>query len=46
MAAAVKVAKEKPGATLIVNISGRGDKDVTTAAKWFDILDQTSEKDG
>ena len=46
VAAAVKVAKEKPGATLIVNISGRGDKDVTTAAKWFDILDQTSEKDG
>lgn len=46
VAAAVKVAKEKPGSTLIVNISGRGDKDVTTAAKWFDILDQTSEKDG
>ena len=45
MAAAVKVAAEKPGATLIVNVSGRGDKDVTTAAKWFDMLGQTSKKD-
>ena len=45
VAAAVKVAAEKPGATLIVNVSGRGDKDVTTAAKWFDMLGQTSKKD-
>ncbi|MGJ4108276.1 tryptophan synthase subunit beta [Corynebacterium macclintockiae] len=46
VAAAIKVAAEKPGSTLIVNISGRGDKDVNTAAKWFDMLDQKSEKDG
>ena len=45
VAAAIKVAAEKPGSTLIVNISGRGDKDVNTAAKWFDMLDQKSEKD-
>jgi tryptophan synthase beta chain len=29
-----------PGAIILVNLSGRGDKDVATAAKWFDLLDQ------
>ena len=28
-----------PGAIIVVNLSGRGDKDVETAAKWFDLLD-------
>lgn len=28
------------GAVVVVNLSGRGDKDVETAAKWFDLLDQ------
>lgn len=37
VAAAVKVAKRQPGCTIIVNLSGRGDKDVDTAAKWFDV---------
>jgi tryptophan synthase beta chain len=27
------------GATILVNLSGRGDKDMETAAKYFDILD-------
>jgi tryptophan synthase beta chain len=27
------------GALLLVNMSGRGDKDVDTAAKWFNLLD-------
>ncbi|MBV9162681.1 MAG: tryptophan synthase subunit beta [Pseudonocardiales bacterium] len=27
-----------PGALLLVNLSGRGDKDVDTAVKWFDLL--------
>ena len=27
-----------PGATLLVNLSGRGDKDVDTAAKWFEVV--------
>lgn len=27
--------------TLLVNLSGRGDKDVATAATWFDLLDET-----
>lgn len=26
------------GATIVVNLSGRGDKDVETAAKWFGLL--------
>ncbi|WP_371174187.1 tryptophan synthase subunit beta [Buchananella felis] len=25
---------------ILVNLSGRGDKDVATAARWFDLLDQ------
>jgi len=28
-----------PGALLLVNLSGRGDKDVDTAVKWFDLLE-------
>ena len=28
-----------PGAIVLVNLSGRGDKDVATAAKWFGLLD-------
>jgi len=30
------------GATILVNLSGRGDKDVETAAKWFDLLGDES----
>jgi tryptophan synthase beta chain len=28
------------GAVIVVNLSGRGDKDVETAAKWFGLLDR------
>ncbi|BDB42891.1 MULTISPECIES: tryptophan synthase subunit beta [Mycobacterium] len=28
------------GAVIVVNLSGRGDKDVETAAKWFGLLDK------
>ena len=28
-----------PDAVLLVNLSGRGDKDVGTAIEWFDLLD-------
>jgi tryptophan synthase beta chain len=31
-----------PGALLLVNLSGRGDKDVDTAVKWFDLLEEHS----
>ena len=27
------------GAIIVVNLSGRGDKDVETAAKWFGLVD-------
>jgi len=29
-----------PDAVIVVNLSGRGDKDVDTAARWFDVLDR------
>lgn len=30
-----------PEATILVSLSGRGDKDMETAAAWFDILDES-----
>ncbi|WP_045879006.1 tryptophan synthase subunit beta [Pseudofrankia sp. DC12] len=39
-AGAFEVARELgPGATVLVSCSGRGDKDVDTAARWFNVLD-------
>jgi len=36
LAGALQVGREAgPGALLLVNLSGRGDKDVATASKWF-----------
>ncbi len=29
-----------PDSTLLVNLSGRGDKDTTTVARWFDLVDR------
>src|SRR5690606_8607577 len=40
LAGAVRRARELgPDAIILVNLSGRGDKDVTTAGKWFGLLD-------
>jgi tryptophan synthase beta chain len=40
VAGALKLGVEMgSGAVIVVNLSGRGDKDVETAAKWFGILD-------
>ncbi|MEB3021906.1 tryptophan synthase subunit beta [[Mycobacterium] crassicus] len=40
VAGALKLAAELgPGKVIVVNVSGRGDKDVETAAKWFGLLD-------
>ena len=40
VAGALKLGQELgPGAIILVNLSGRGDKDVETAAKWFGLLD-------
>ena len=39
LAGAMKVGRELgPGAVLLVNLSGRGDKDVHTAAEWFGLI--------
>ncbi|MFW6090659.1 MAG: tryptophan synthase subunit beta [Actinomycetota bacterium] len=29
-----------PGSVIVVSLSGRGDKDVDTAARWFELLEQ------
>ncbi|MUL74772.1 tryptophan synthase subunit beta [Mycolicibacterium sp. CBMA 226] len=40
VAGALKLGQELgPSAVIVVNLSGRGDKDVETAAKWFGLLD-------
>ena len=40
VAGALKLGSELgPGSVIVVNLSGRGDKDVETAAKWFGLLD-------
>ena len=37
----MKVGRELgPDAVLLVNLSGRGDKDVHTAAAWFGLIDE------
>jgi tryptophan synthase beta chain len=43
VAGALKLGVEMgSGAVIVVNLSGRGDKDVETAAKWFGILDDAA----
>ena len=37
IAGTMRLAKEMPGATLLVNLSGRGDKDMGTAVSWFGL---------
>jgi tryptophan synthase beta chain len=39
LAGAQQIAAAEPGSTILVNLSGRGDKDVATAARWFNLLD-------
>lgn len=40
LAGALKLGKSlKPGSSILVNLSGRGDKDMETAAKYFGLLD-------
>ncbi|HZK06177.1 MAG TPA: tryptophan synthase subunit beta [Actinomycetaceae bacterium] len=40
LAGAIRLGKENPESTILVNLSGRGDKDVETAATWFNILEE------
>ena len=45
LAGALEVGREMgPGAVILVNLSGRGDKDVDTAARWFGLLDEPGEQ--
>jgi len=45
LAGAIEVGRELgPDATILVNLSGRGDKDMHTAAKYFDLLDAEAEQ--
>ncbi len=40
LAGAIRLGRELgPEAVIVVNLSGRGDKDVATAARYFDLLD-------
>ncbi|RNM16007.1 tryptophan synthase subunit beta [Nocardioides pocheonensis] len=39
VAGALKLAKEAPGSTILVNLSGRGDKDMETTTTWFGLGD-------
>lgn len=44
LAGALELAKELgPDSTILVNLSGRGDKDVHTAAQWFGLLDDKDD---
>jgi tryptophan synthase beta chain len=45
LAGAMEVGQELgPDAVLLVNLSGRGDKDVHTAAAWFGLLDEPGRR--
>lgn len=47
LAGAIRLGKELgPEATLLVSLSGRGDKDVETAARYFDLLPATDVAGG
>ncbi|WP_377323187.1 tryptophan synthase subunit beta [Pimelobacter simplex] len=37
VAGALRVARDRPGQTILVNLSGRGDKDMGTAMDWFHL---------
>jgi tryptophan synthase beta chain len=44
VAGALEVAKELPGSTILVNLSGRGDKDMGTAVEWFGLGETTADE--
>ena len=47
LAGAMKVGEELgPQALLLVNLSGRGDKDVETASRWFGLGDRDHAEPG
>ncbi|WP_405180498.1 tryptophan synthase subunit beta [Nocardia sp. NBC_01377] len=47
VAGALKLGSELgPGAIILVNLSGRGDKDMDTAARWFGLFEENDEETG
>jgi tryptophan synthase beta chain len=45
LAGALEIGRELgPAGVILVNLSGRGDKDVDTAARWFGLLGDTKEQ--
>jgi tryptophan synthase beta chain len=43
VAGTLRLAKEMSGATIVVNLSGRGDKDMGTAMEWFGLGEDRGE---
>src|SRR4051794_10931228 len=43
IAGSLRLAREMPGATIVVNLSGRGDKDMGTAMEWFGLGEDRGE---
>ena len=46
VAGALKLAEEAPGSTILVNLSGRGDKDMETTTTWFGLGDAATRVEG
>jgi tryptophan synthase beta chain len=47
LAGALEIGRELgPGGVILVNLSGRGDKDVDTAARWFGLLGEGQQPEG
>jgi tryptophan synthase beta chain len=44
VAGALKLAQESPGSTILVNLSGRGDKDMETTTAWFGLGDPEGDR--
>ena len=44
IAGSMRLAEEMPGATILVNLSGRGDKDMGTAMEWFGLGEDRGER--
>ncbi len=43
VAGTLRLARDMPGATILVNLSGRGDKDMGTAMEWFGLGEDRGE---
>ncbi|KQS22242.1 tryptophan synthase subunit beta [Frigoribacterium sp. Leaf186] len=44
LAGTIKLGREHPDWTILVSLSGRGDKDVSTASRYFGVLDEKAQQ--